>query len=156
MSAPGDLPAVVAAGFADYYRGIQKRVHELVAPLSEEQLWRRPYSYGNSVGHLLRHVTGNLSYYIGARIAHTGYVRDRPREFTDSRGRPKGEVLAELDAAVTMVVATIARQHPEDWLAPYTAEGEEPCDRFTIVLRCAAHAYHHVGQMIYLCKQLAL
>jgi uncharacterized damage-inducible protein DinB len=29
-------------------------------------------------------------------------------------------------------------------------------DRFTIFLHCAAHADHHAGQMIYLCKQLAL
>ena len=155
-SVPGDLSGVLAGGFAGYYRGIQKRVHELVAPLSDEHLWRRPYPYGNSVGHLLLHITGNLSYYIGTRIAQTGYVRDRPREFTDPGGRPKAEVLADFDAAVAMAVATIARQRPEDWPLPYTAEGEDPCDRFTIVLRCAAHAYHHVGQLVYLCKQLAL
>lgn len=157
MSAPPDLSTSVAAGFARYYEGmIRKRVHELVGPLSDEQLWRRPFPYGNTVGHLLLHVTGNLSYYIGAQIAGTGYVRDRPREFTDSTHRPKAEVLAAFDAAIAMVVATIECQRPEDWLAPYAGAGEQPCDRFTIVLRCAAHAYHHVGQMIYLGKQLAL
>ena len=35
--------------------------------------------------------------------------------------------------------------------------GEEDAkDRFTMFLRCAAHADHHAGQMIYLCKQLGL
>ena len=48
---------------------IQQKVHKLVEPLSTEQLWRRPYTYGNSVGHLLLHLTGNLNYYIGAQIA---------------------------------------------------------------------------------------
>jgi hypothetical protein len=27
-------------------------------------------------------------------------------------------------------------------------------DRFTVLTRMSAHAYHHVGQMIYLCKEL--
>jgi hypothetical protein len=35
-------------------------------------------------------------------------------------------------------------------------ESREPTakDRFTIVFRSAAHAYHHVGQIIYLSKEL--
>jgi len=151
-----DLSSTVAGGFASYYEGVRKRVHELVEPMSDEQLWQRPFPFGNSLGHLLLHLTGNLSYYIGSRIADTGYVRDRPREFADPERWPKDKVLADFDEAVSIVLATLAKQGPADWSAPYTADREEPCDRFTIFLRCAAHAYHHVGQMIYLCKQIAL
>jgi uncharacterized damage-inducible protein DinB len=151
-----ELSGTVASGFARYYQEVRRRVHELVDPLTTEQLWRRPYPYGNSVGHLLLHLTGNLSYYIGAQIAGTGYVRDRPREFTDDSGRPKEEVLGAFDGAVATVAAAIERQSAADWSAPYAADREEDAgDRFTIVLRCAAHAYHHVGQIIYLCKELA-
>jgi uncharacterized damage-inducible protein DinB len=151
-----DLSSTVAGGFAAYYEVVRKRVHELVDPLSNEQVWQRPFPFGNSVGHLLLHLSGNLRYYIGSRIAETGYVRDRPREFADPERRPKDEVLADFDDAVSIVLATLAKQGPSDWSAAYTADREEPCDRFTIFLRCAAHANHHVGQMIYLCKQLAL
>jgi hypothetical protein len=31
---------------------------------------------------------------------------------------------------------------------------EDVTDRLSMFLRCAAHADHHTGQMIYLCKQL--
>lgn len=151
-----DLSSTVAGGFAGYYEVVRKRVHELVDPLSNEQLWQRPFPFGNSVGHLLLHLTGNLRYYIGARIADTGYVRDRPREFADPERRPKDEVLAAFDDAVSVVLATLAKQDASDWSAAYTADREEPCDRFMIFLRCASHANHHVGQMIYLCKQLGL
>jgi hypothetical protein len=151
-----DLSATVAGGFAGYYEGVRRRVHELVEPLTTDQLWRRPYPYGNSVGHLLLHLTGNLGYYVGAQIAGTGYVRDRPREFTDATARPKDQVLRAFDDAVSMVVATLERQSAADWAAPYAALGEEDAgDRFTLFLRCAAHAYHHVGQIIYLCRELA-
>jgi uncharacterized damage-inducible protein DinB len=151
-----DLSTTVAAGFASYYEDVRRRLHELVDPLTDEQLWRRPYPYGNSVGHLVLHLTGNLNYYVGAQIARSGYVRDRPREFMDTESRPKEQVLAAFDAAVALVMETLQRQSPDDWREPYTAVGERDCDRFTLFLRCAGHAYHHVGQMIYLRKQLEL
>jgi uncharacterized damage-inducible protein DinB len=136
---------------------VRQRVHALVEPLSNEQLWRRPFPYGNSVGHLLLHLTGNLSYYIGTEIAGTGYVRDRPKEFADPSRRPPADVLRDFDRAVDMVLAALAAQREDDWRAPYTAAGAEGVtDRLTMFLRCAAHADHHAGQMIYLAKQLAL
>lgn len=150
-----DLASVVSSTLAAYYEKVRDSVHEWVAPLSTEQLWRKPYPYGNSIGHLLLHITGNLNYYIGAQIAGTGYVRNRPLEFTDTSKRPKEQMLADFDRAIAMVVSTIRAQSPEDWTAPYSAELEPAAhDRFTVVMRMAAHAYHHVGQMIYLSKEL--
>ncbi len=107
-----NVASTVAAGLASYYEEVQAKVHEWVAPVSSEQLWRKPYRYGNSIGHLLLHLTGNLNYYIGARIAETGYVRDRDREFNDTVKKSKEEVLADFDRAISMVVATIQRQSP--------------------------------------------
>ena len=151
-----DLSSVVAATLARYYEDeIQAKLHHWVAPISSEQLWMRPYPYGNSIGHLLLHLTGNLNYYIGAQIAGTGYVRHRDREFNDTGKRPKEQVLADFDRAISMVVATIGNQSAEDWMAPYSAERESLAkDRFGALMRCAGHAYHHVGQIIYLSKDL--
>jgi uncharacterized damage-inducible protein DinB len=150
-----ELAAVVAETLAGYYEEVRGRVHEWVDPLTGEQIWARPYPYGNSVGHILLHLTGNLNYYIGAQIAGTGYVRNRPVEFTDTQRRSREQVLADFDRAIAMVVDTIRKQSPEDWTKPYAAEREpESKDRFTAVFRCAAHAYHHVGQLIYLSKEL--
>lgn len=150
-----DLSAVVAAGLVNYYEMVQTQVHKWVGPVSNDQFWRNPYAYGNSIGHLLLHLTGNLNYYIGARIAQTGYVRDRNREFTETQRQPKEHVLETFDRTIELVVKTIREQSPEDWLAAYSAEREpEANERFTALLRCAGHAYHHVGQMIYLVKEL--
>ena len=152
-----DLSAVVSGGLAAYYERVGRKVHGLVEPLSTEQLWRRPFPYGNSIGHLLLHVTGNLRYYIGAQIAGTGYLRDRPREFAETDRRPREEVLGAFDDALRMVAATLGAQSSADWRAACTGIGEEDVpDRFTMFLRCVAHADHHAGQMIYLCKQLGL
>jgi uncharacterized damage-inducible protein DinB len=150
-----ELSFVVASTLNSYYQEVCDRIHELVAPISTEQLWTKPYPYGNSIGHLLLHLTGNLNNYIGAQIAKTGYVRNRPLEFTDATKRPKEKVLADFDAAIAMVVATIRKQSPNDWSAPYSDPTEPRTNtRFAAFLRMAAHAYHHTGQIIYLAKEL--
>jgi len=146
----------VASGLSAYYEFVAVELHKWVDSLSNEQFWRKPYPYGNSVGHLVLHLTGNLSYYIGARIAETGYLRDRDREFTEKQPPPKEETLREFDRTIAMVTATIRRQQAEDWGKAYAAEREpEAADRFHIFVRCAGHAYHHVGQIIYLSRELA-
>jgi uncharacterized damage-inducible protein DinB len=151
-----ELSSIVSATLADYYEKVRDKVHELVAPISTTQLWARPYPYGNSVGHLLLHITGNLNYYIGAQIAGTGYLRDRDREFNETDRIPKEQVLDHFDQAIAMVVDTIRKQSAQDWCAPYSATLEpEAHDRFSVLMRMAGHAYHHTGQMIYLTKELA-
>ena|SRR5215813_13011504 len=152
MSALAD---VVGQDLAAYYRMVREQTHKWVDPLTTEQIWTNPYGYGNDIGHLLLHMTGNLNYYIGARVANSGYERDRPREFSEAQRRSKEEVLAAFDETIDLVVATIKQQGPDDWLKPYSGEREpEAQERFHIFLRCAGHAYHHVGQIINLVREL--
>jgi hypothetical protein len=146
-----ELTETVAADLAARYEKLAGYVRDLAAPLTEQQFWTKPFPFGNSFGHLVLHLTGNLNYYIGAQIAATGYVRDRPREFTETALPPKEGVLTSFSGAVDMVVETIREQSSEDWSTPYTATGADARDRFEIVLQCATHLHHHIGQMVYIC-----
>src|SRR6266851_8518997 len=96
-----DLKVTMAAGFEARYKELAGRVRDLASPLSDEQFWTKPFPFGNSFGHLVLHLTGNLNHYIGAQIAQTGYVRDRPLEFSDPNPPSKEEALKRLDDAVT-------------------------------------------------------
>jgi uncharacterized damage-inducible protein DinB len=146
----------VRTHFANEYQMRADELHKWVDPLTDEQFWHNPYSYGNSVGHIVLHLTGNLSYYIGARIANTGYVRHRDLEFTEAAEPSKAEVLRRFDQTISMVVATIEKQSDADWTLPYEGEREpEAKDRFGAFLRCVVHFYHHVGQVNFLCRELA-
>jgi len=145
-----DLKDTMTAGFEARYKELAGRVRELAAPLSDQQFWTKPFPFGNSFGHLVLHLTGNLNYYIGAQIAQTGYVRDRPREFTETAKPPKAETLKKFDDAIELVLRTIGSQSPDDWSKPYTGAGSDARDRFDMVLQCASHLDHHLGQMIYL------
>ncbi|HEY4977863.1 MAG TPA: DinB family protein [Candidatus Acidoferrum sp.] len=149
------LSKTISTALAGEYRMRATELHKWVDPLSEEQFWTNPFTPGNSVGNLVLHLTGNLSYYIGTEVAGTGYVRNRDLEFTENRKPAKGEVLRRFDETVAMVAATIEKQTEEDWSRAYTAEREPQAkDRFTIFLRCGTHFYHHLGQIIYLCREV--
>jgi hypothetical protein len=144
------LEGTLASVLVGRYTTNAARVRELAAPLTDKQFWQKPFPYGNGFGHLVLHLTGNLNYYIGAQIAKTGYVRDRPGEFNDPNPPSKGEALKRLDGAVAMVVQTIRAQSSDDWSAEYSGAGTDATTRLDIVVVCAAHMQHHIGQMIYL------
>lgn len=150
-----ELNQTIGEGFARRYEELAAKVNELAAPLSDEQFWTKPFAFGNSFGHLVLHLTGNLNYYIGAEIAGTGYVRDRDREFKEAARPRKNDVMRRFDEAVA-IVTRAARAHTEaDWGKAYKAMREEDADnRFNIFLRCATHLHLHVGQMVYLQKEL--
>jgi aminoglycoside 6'-N-acetyltransferase I len=151
----GSLSVQIAQSLAEHLERVRGRIHALVDPLSTEQLWQRPHPYGNSIGHLLLHLTGNLSYYIGTQIAGTGYVRDRPNEFADPSKMPKEQTLQPFDEAVELVVRTLSDQSDADWGAPYQGAGaDEVKSRLSMFIRCVSHADHHAGQIIYLAKEL--
>jgi hypothetical protein len=149
-----DLHSALSKTLVERYMANAARVRELATPFTHAQFWRRPFPYGNSFGHLVLHLTGNLNYYIGAQIANAGYVRDRPREFNDQNPPSKEEALKRFDEAVNMVLRTIRTQSPDDWSADYSGVGADATSRLEMVVQCAAHMQHHIGQMIYLGSEL--
>ena len=150
-----DLAFNIGSNLSRYYQSLAEKINTLVTPLSDDQIWTRPYPYGNSIGHLILHLTGNLNYYIGAQIANTGYIRNRDLEFTSQEHEPKAALLQTFAETMVMVQGTIAKQSSTDWSTAYTAKGmEDAGDRFTVFVRCAAHLDHHLGQMIYLRKEI--
>ncbi len=148
-----DLQTALSSILADRYAANAAHVRELAAPLTNARFWQKPFPFGNSFGHLVLHLTGNLNYYIGAQIANTGYVRDRPREFSDSNPPSKDEALKCLDDAVAMVIATVRVQSSEDWAREYSGVGTSAPNRLAMVMQCESHMQHHIGQMIYLAYQ---
>jgi uncharacterized damage-inducible protein DinB len=149
------LNATLIQDFTRNYQNSAKKIHALVDPLSEEQIWTKPYPHGNSIGNLLLHLTGNLNYYFGTEMGGTGYVRNRPLEFAETSRIPKDELLKHFDEAIAVVANVLLKQSESDWGAAYSAKGmEEIGDRFSTFLHCAGHIYHHTGQMMYLVKEI--
>jgi uncharacterized damage-inducible protein DinB len=134
-------------------RQLRDAVRELSTPLSEEEFWKKPLSPGNSIGHLVLHLTGNLNHFVGAQLGNTGYVRDREREFTESNPPAKSAALARLDEAVATFERTVsalteeqlARSHPESRFGTV----------FSALISIVNHFALHRGQMSYLQRLVA-
>jgi uncharacterized damage-inducible protein DinB len=149
-TAPGsDLAQVVVDDFIRYFRHLAGRVDRHVHSIPREKLWVKPFPFGNSIGHLVLHLTGNLNHYIGAVIASTGYVRDRPHEFTDPEQYPAETVLERFHEAVEMVVRTVSSLDAAALMIPIN-ENHPIETRFGLLLVCLAHLNNHIGQMSYL------
>jgi uncharacterized damage-inducible protein DinB len=125
-------------------------VRGLAKPLSEQAFWKKPLEPGNSVGHLVLHLAGNLNHFVGGQLGGTGYVRDREREFTETQLPSKAEALQRLDDAVSVFRRVVSSLDAEQLAAPH------PEARFGIVLNAlmhlVAHFALHRGQMSYIVR----
>jgi uncharacterized damage-inducible protein DinB len=125
-------------------------VRQYAEGLSDKQLWAKPAEPGNSVGHLILHLTGNLNFMVGAHLGKTGYVRDREREFTESQPPDRATLLANLDAAVATFRRVVEGLSVEELAAPH------PEARLGTVMQglvfLVAHFALHRGQMSYIAR----
>ena len=145
-----DLTAEVRNALAEELEELCVSVHEIAEPLPERQLWAKPVEPGNSIGHLILHLTGNLNHFVGAQLGGTGYVRDREREFTESQPPSKSELLTNLDRAVA-TFRRVVENLPADRLVE-----THPHAKFGSVLKALVHLVAHFalhrGQMSYIVR----
>ena len=78
---------IILAGF--YERDIRTLIEEVSLFKKEEDLWKTLGTVKNSSGNLVLHIIGGMNHHIGATLAHTGYVRDRPQEFSQKNADRK-------------------------------------------------------------------
>ena len=145
-----DLAELVRSALAAELEGLRDQVRGLAEPLSEQEFWTRPLEPGNSVGHLVLHLTGNLNHFVGAQLGGSGYMRDREREFTETQRPSKAAVLAGLDAAVATFRRVVAGLDAERLAAPHpeTRLGNV----LPALLHLVAHFALHRGQMTYIVR----
>jgi hypothetical protein len=148
-----ELARLTSAEFGRYFEHLATRVDHFVRAVPATSIWTKPFPFGNSIGHLVLHLTGNLIHYVGAMIAGSGYQRQREQEFTD-RSHPAVEVLlSEFHKAVAMVKDTLLTLGDEGFKVP--VEHNVPIQsRLGLFLVCAAHMNNHIGQMSYLAQAL--
>jgi uncharacterized damage-inducible protein DinB len=143
-----DLQVVAQMALIGELEKLRDQVRELATPLSEAQFWTKPLEPGNSVGHLVLHLCGNLNHFVGARLGNTGYVREREREFTETNHPSKAEALTRLDDTVAMFRRVVEGLSAEQLAAPH------PDARFGTVLGAlvtvVSHFSLHRGQMSYI------
>jgi hypothetical protein len=145
-----DLLASVREALIGKLEDYCTEVVNLVEPLSDRKIWSKPVEPGNSIGHLILHLTGNLNHFVGAQLGGTGYVRDREREFTETEAPSKATLLANLKDAVATFRRVVGGLSAEQLNAPF------PDPKFGSTLKgltsLVGHFALHRGQMSYLAR----
>jgi hypothetical protein len=128
-------------------RDLRTLAREVQAYADERDLWRGLPGLPNSGGTLALHLAGNIQHYLGARLAGTGYVRDRPAEFA-LRGVPKADLVARIEAAREAVRAAaavpvdVATDFPEVISDARLTTGD-------YLVHLCTHFAFHLGQLDY-------
>jgi uncharacterized damage-inducible protein DinB len=129
---------------------LRAAVHEVAKPLDQNELWTKPIDPGNSIGHLMLHLTGNLNHFVGAQLGGTGYIRDREREFTETKPPSKSAVLAGLDDAVATFRRVVTGLSAEQLAAPHPER--RLGNVYPALVHLVAHFALHRGQMSYIAR----
>jgi hypothetical protein len=133
-----------------YERDLRKLIEEVNLFQSEENLWKTTGTVKNSSGNLTLHIIGGLNHYVGATLAHTGYVRDRPEEFA-RKGVPRQELVAELEALILLIKSTLSNFTAAQMDAQFPVIFDDAYNSNSYVLvRLYAHLDYHLGQVNYL------
>jgi hypothetical protein len=114
----------------------------------EDNLWLVCEGTNNTAGNLCLHIIGNLNNYIGATLGNTGYLRNRPKEFTTKVS--KEDLLNALEETKKMVKAVISDLNATvfNQIYPENVFGfEMKTDYFFIHL--IGHLNYHLGQINY-------
>src|SRR5262245_28161924 len=113
-----EMTRVVPEEMSRYFKHLAERVEKHLRAVPKEKVYVKPFTYGNSIGHLILHLTGNLNHFIGAGIAGTGYVRNRPLEFSDPNPPPPDVALAKFRDAVRSEERRVGKECRSRW-SPY-------------------------------------
>ena len=140
-----------------YLRELNKLKEELSLYKNESDLWllkgdgstSLTTSIKNSPGTLAVHLIGNLKHFIGAQLGHTGYIRNRDKEFAE-RNIPREKMLAEIDEVISImqkVLPTVTdekfnSEFPIPFLEKTRSTGE-------ILFILYGHLNYHLGQINY-------
>ena len=133
-----------------FTRDLNKLKSEIEQYQGERNIWRVDKNIANSAGNLCLHLVGNLNTFIGAELGKTGYVRDRPLEFS-LKDVPRAELIAKVEATIKVVNDAL------DGLTEQDLESDYPQVKIVeggssvafILMHLSTHLVYHLGQINY-------
>jgi len=145
-----DFTTTARVALIEELEQLHDQVRTIVNGLSDVEVWAKPLEPGNSVGHLVLHLTGNLNHFVGAQLGKTGYVRDREREFTEANPPTRQMLQTNLDAAVATFRSVVEKLSAEQLQAPHPEAKFGSV--FKTLVHLVAHFALHRGQMSYIVR----
>ena len=132
-----------------FTRDLNKLKEEISLYKNENVLWITEKEISNSAGNLCLHLLGNLNAFIGAEIGKTGYVRNRPEEFS-LKNIPKINLLQQIDDTIQVVNNSLNKLNVEDLNKDFPIQVfGEPITYELFLMHLSGHLTYHLGQINY-------
>ncbi|WP_233164697.1 DinB family protein [Pedobacter sp. ASV28] len=133
-----------------FTRDLNRLKSEIEQYKNEANLWRVDQNIANSAGNLCLHLMGNLNTYIGGELGKTGYVRDRPLEFS-LKNVPRTELLRKIEETIEVI------RHALDGLSDSDLNEDYPLVKVVeggsaigfMLIHLSGHLSYHLGQINY-------
>lgn len=133
-----------------FERDLEKLKKEINAYQDENNLWIVDKNIANSGGNLVLHLIGNLKTYFGANLGNTGYIRNRPLEFS-TKNIMRDEIIAGIDEAKQIVITVLNQLTDEQLSAEYPASDVSygKTSTYHYLIHLSVHLGYHLGQINY-------
>jgi predicted ATP-grasp superfamily ATP-dependent carboligase len=152
----GQIPIkMLGSLLANFYESdLRKLIEEVNAFQQESDLWVIRGSVKNTAGNLALHLAGGLNHFVGATLAHTGYIRHRDEEFS-KKGVSRKEIVAQIEQLIPVVTSTLHGMTDEQLEAEYPLVYDNArVSHAYVLVRLLAHLSYHLGQINYLRRML--
>lgn len=138
-----------------FLTGITKLEEEISKFHNENDPWKISGDVSNSAGNLALHLIGNLNHFLGAQLGHTGYVREREKEFSE-KNIPPQKIIQMLRDTHAMTEKVFDGMKDDDLQKNYPLEtfgGKKTTLEVLLIL--IAHFQYHLGQINYLRRMVS-
>jgi uncharacterized damage-inducible protein DinB len=121
--------------------------------VQNEDFFRRPGEFSNSVAVIVKHLAGNLKSRWTDFLTTDGEKpsRDRDREFVITEADSRDSLMASWEAGWSALFHTLGGLTEADLLKTVTIRGE-PHSAMQAIHRSLTHTAYHTGQILYLCR----
>lgn len=137
-------------------RKSKRLADQALEQVDDERFFTAPDPESNSLALIVKHVAGNQRSRWTDFLTSDGEKPDRNRdgEFELEPGDTRADLMARWEAGWTLVLETIGALRPEELSRTVTVRGEAHT-ALQAIGRQVVHYAHHVGQIVFLAKQLA-
>ncbi len=132
-----------------FNRDLNRLKIEIESYRNEKNLWISDKAVSNSGGNLCLHLIGNLNSFIGAELGKTGYIRNRPLEFSE-KDIPKTELISKIESTIAVVKTALEKLSDDDLKKEYPllVLAEKTSTEYFLI-HLSTHLTYHLGQINY-------
>jgi uncharacterized damage-inducible protein DinB len=132
-----------------FKRDLLLLIKEIEQYETESKLWQLENRIQNTAGNLCLHLIGNLNHFIGATLGKTGYIRNRPLEFSD-KNVPKTILIQDIQNTIVMIESVLSSIEESDLETEYPIlVFEQKTSTMYFLIHLSTHLTYHLGQINY-------